>query len=276
MRIVNLGSISGVLIVASLMVTGQPAPAAGKTPATIVSPKRDEVVEPVHEFVGRVSIPGQPMVLIRPDVPGGEWYPQPTPEVSDRGVLKAKLRFGNDKTAKGTKFQVAIVVLTTDEDAELFKGKESLALVPETIAHSEVISVVLGKATSKKPAPETTPLAGLITYPEPEAKVKTVTEVSGKMTSEGWPVVIVRSNDPNDHWWIQGTAKFGEEGTFTSSARFGNDKTPNGKSFSVAFLTFPSAKAAEAYATGISLESLPIGISMSKEVSVILERPESK
>lgn len=276
MRIVDLGRFGGVIVAACFLVMDNPAPAAGKTPATIVSPKRDEVVEPVHEFVGRVSIPGQALVLIRPDVPGGEWYPQPAVEVSDRGVLKAKLRFGNDKTAKGTKFQVAIVVLTSADELELFKGKESLAIVPDSIAHSEVIPVVLGKASAAKSSADKTPVAGLITFPEPDAKVKTITEISGKMTSEGWPVVIVRSDAPNDHWWIQGPAKFGEGGSFTSSVRFGNDKTPNGKGFIVAVLTFPSAKAAEAYLPGISLENLPVGIAMSKEVPVILERPESK
>lgn len=276
MRIVDLGKLGGVIAAACLVICCRPAPAAGKAPATIVNPKRDEVVEPVYEFVGRVSMPGQPLVLVRPDVPGGEWYPQPAAEFTDRGVLKAKLRFGNEKTATGTKFQVAIVVLTSEEEVEMFKGKESLPVVPESIAHSEVIPVVLGKATSTKTSAEKTPVAGLITSPAPDAKVKTVAVVSGKMTSDGWPVVIIRSESPNDHWWIQGPAKFGEGGSFTSAARFGNDKTANGKGFVVAVLTFPSAKAAEAYAPGISLESLPAGVPVSKEVPVILERPESK
>lgn len=272
----DLGRIGGAVVIACLLVSGQPAPAAGKAPATIVSPKRDEVVEPVYEFVGRVSIPGQPLVLIRPDVPGGEWYPQPAGEFNDKGLLKAKLRFGNDKTAKGTKFQVAIVVLTSDEELEMFKGKESLAVVPESIAHSEVIPVVLGKAAAAKLPAEKAAVAGLITSPSPDAKVKTVTEVSGKMTSEGWPVVIVRSDLPNDQWWTQGQAKFGEGGSFTSTARFGNEKTQNGRGFLVAILTFPSAKAAEAFAPGTALETLPVGIPVSKEVAVILERPEAK
>jgi hypothetical protein len=89
-------------------------------------------------------------------------------------------------------------------------------------------------------------------------------------------VVIVRSDLPNDQWWTQGPAKFGEEGSFTSTARFGNEKTQNGRGFMVAILTFPSAKAAEAFAPGTALETLPVGIAVSKEVLVTLERPESK
>ncbi|MFN0021040.1 MAG: hypothetical protein ACKVP0_22505 [Pirellulaceae bacterium] len=275
MRITDSVRIGGAVAAAWLLAWSHPISAAEKAPASIVSPKRDEVVEPMQEVVGRISIPGQPVVLIRPDVPGGEWYPQPPVEPNDRGLFKAKLRFGNDKTASGTKFHIAIVVLTSDEEVDIFRGKESLAVVPESVAHSEVIPVVLGKATTAKAA-DKTPAVGAVTYPTPDAKVKTVTEVTGKMTSEGWPVVIVRCDNQNDEWWVQGQAKFGEEGAFTSTARFGNEKTPSGTKFRVAVLTFSSAKAAERFVTGISFEGLPPGIPRSKEVLVTLERPEGK
>lgn len=247
--------------------------ATGKSPASLVSPKRDETVGRSHEVTGKLAIAGHPLVLVRPDAVGGEWYVQPPVELSDRGYFKSKVRFGNDKTAAGAKFHVAVVVLRTPEEAEFFKGKEALPMVPPMFACSEPIPVVLGKPEAE-PA-DKNPSVGTLLRPAQDAKVKMITEVAGKLTTKGWPVVVVRSDDPNESWWVQGTAQLGDDGDFICQAQFGNDKTPTGSKFRVAFITLPSSDEADALTVGLALKKLP-DVPRSEEVVVTLDRPEAK
>jgi len=245
--------------------------APAKAPATIISPKRDETVTRWHEVVGKAAIAGQPIVLVRPQSLGGEWYVQAPVEVDGRGNFKSKVCFGSDLTKPGAKFQVAVIVLRTAEEVEFFKGKEVLLAIPETFLQTEAVSVVLGTGEVEVAAK----LSGAILTPTANLKVKSLQEITGKLTTKGWPVVLVRSDEANEEWWVQGSPKINTKGAFASTAQFGNEKTPSGKRFRLTFLTLPSVKEAAAFAIGSSLPKLPSDIPHAEPVTVILDRPEA-
>jgi hypothetical protein len=222
------------------------------------------------------------VVLVRPGA-AGEWYVQPPPELNERGYFKTTARFGNDKTAVGQKFQVAVVIIRSPEELEFFRGKEVLPMVPDSLARSEVIPVTLGDTADRK-EPDGNEAAGkkeaavptaTLLSPAADAVVKTKTRVAGRVSGKAWPVVLVRSDDPNESWWVQGPLELNSMGEFTCMAHFGSDKTPGGKPFRVIVLLLPDEKGASALPVGLALAQLPADVPRSAEIVVTRDQEEA-
>jgi hypothetical protein len=252
-----------------------------RSAVTIISPKRDSGVNPSHEVVGKMSIAAQPIVLVRAEVPGGEWYVQPTIGPNERGYFKSKARFGNDKTARGQRFQIAVVAARNKAELDFFNGKEFVPAIPEMMAISPTITVVLGDASAKEKRESDskvagTTSAGLLTHPRNNDSVASMMQVTGKVRTDEFPIVLVRNDERNEEWWVQGPIEFNKQGDFACQTRFGNEKTPDGQRFRVVVLSLPKAVAETSFSIGKAIAKLPDDVPRSDEIVVTVSRPETK
>jgi hypothetical protein len=244
--------------------------ATRRAAAQIVSPKRNEAVAGTCEVTGKLQVPGQPIVLVRPDFGDKHYWVQSPPVMGERGYFKAAVKIGNDKAKSGSKFLVCVVVLRSAAEAEFFKGKESLPILPDELARSEEIPLIL-RRNAEAPGAE---LNVTFMRPQPNAKVHRLEECVGQGPPDLKPIVLVRSEEVNGEWWVQDEVVVGKGGYFKTVLHMGNDRTANGTRFRVVVVAPRGEKEAALLQVGAALKALPAGIPRSKEIQVELNNPQ--
>jgi hypothetical protein len=116
----------------------------------VLKPQVDEKVRRVTEMLGRAEEKHYPVVLVRVADDGGLWWVQDPVQMGKGGYFKAIVRFGNDKTPSGTKFQVVVVTPRFSREAVGLKPGNSLADLPRGIARSKLLSVELERPGEQK------------------------------------------------------------------------------------------------------------------------------
>ena len=259
----SLRKLGGITLGAMLsMVMVQGLNAANNTGAVLLRPKQKEKVQNVTEVTGKILLPGYPIVLVRDDQPGGMWWAQEWAESTSPGLFKAQARIGNDKTANGTRFQIVVVMVPRAEDAKKFEPGTSFKELPSSLARSAEIVVVLDK-----PQDLTAATPELIRWPEVNGLVARVDSVLCAPFEDKKPIILVRSTESNDVWWVQSDSQHNKDGHFVSTAHFGNEKTAAGTRFRIVAI-FPEAELAAKLLPGTSLKELPMGVPRSAQVEV--------
>jgi hypothetical protein len=233
----------------------------------IVAPTRGAKVRSRQELIAKVLTPGQPIVLVRADQPGSQWWVQQPIEITGPQTFKAGLRFGNERTPNGTRFLVVVLLAQTEEEVAGFKPDVPLEDLPVGTPSSAELSVVFEREEMADSLPD------LILEPRPNAVVSHVEEVRGRLVGQGVPIVLVRAALPNSPWWIQSPAAItGDD--FKAQVRFGNDKTPPGTKFRTAVIMARDAQHAESYQVGGTLAELPKDLTRSEAIEVSLGEPD--
>ena len=241
------------------------ASAARRSSVEIVAPRHDEQIVRSTQVVGRLAVPGKPIVLVRPEGGDGHWWLQPPIEIGARGYFRTNARFGSGKEPAGAKFTIVVAVLRNKRELELFKDRESLQELPRGILRSgEVVVTLKAKAVGQGAS------AASIVSPSADATVGARHEVRGQLSSasDAVPVVLVRAEQPNSLWWVQGSPTMGQDKSFRISARFGNASTPAGMKFRVLVGSPATTEAAAQMKPGASFKTIPDGFSRSHEIRV--------
>jgi hypothetical protein len=111
--------------------------------------------------------------------------------------------------------------------------------------------------------------AGLvIESPKPGATVGTREELTGRITSEGWPVIFVQADIAGQPWWCQAPVAKVNGGAFSTQVVFGDEHTPSGTRFRVAGIVARSREEALKFTVGSKDQTLPEGFPRSAEVVV--------
>ena len=231
--------------------------------ATILTPQRGDSVLALGDLTFKSSGPGEPVVLVRA-VLDNMWWVQQSPEPMGDGLFTSQARFGNARTPDGTKFLITVLVPQSPEQAKPFEVGAALKELPSDAPRSAEVEVVLQRSARSASLPD------ILLQPEHNQEVKRVNEVLGKIAPDSQAIVLVRSADPNEPWWVQQPIEMGDEGQFKTTARFGNDSTPAGSRFKLVVIMPKDAEAAKAYQPGDAIKALPPGIACSKEVEVVL------
>jgi hypothetical protein len=262
MRLVTLRGITASAILSMALIQG--AYAANNTGATLIRPSQDAKVEMMSEVTGKVLMRGWPMVLVRADLPDCLWWAQQWAEpTAAAGYFKAKVRFGNDKSKDGSRFRLVVVMAKSEEDAKRFQPGSSFKDLPEELPRSAETVVVLKRWRFESEA-----IADVIKSPALNSQVGRMATVVGKGEKDSQPVVLVRSAESNSQWWVQSEPRISEDGSFSTTARFGNPETPAGTRFKL-LVIFPTKTQARAYMPAEPIQQLPKDISHSAEVEVI-------
>jgi hypothetical protein len=108
----------------------------------------------------------------------------------------------------------------------------------------------------------------VIEDPKPGATVGMNEEISGRLESEGWPVIFVQADIPGQPWWCQAPITRVEGGKFSAKVIFGDDLTPSGMKFRVAGIVTRTHDEALKFNIGSKYPSLPDGFPQSVELVV--------
>lgn len=235
--------------------------------ATILTPQQGDAVLAIGDLTIKTSEPGEPVVLVRAEL-DNMWWVQQSPEPMGDGFFSSRARFGNAKTADGTKFRITVLMPKSAEQAKPFEVGAALKELPSDAPRSAEVQVILQRSPRLASSPD------ILLQPEQNQEVKQIQEVVGKIAPDSQAILLVRSSDPNEPWWVQPPIEMGAEGRFTTNARFGNDQTPPGSRFKLMVIMPKDAQQAEAYQPGDAIKALPPGIGCSKEVEVVLGSTE--
>lgn len=109
--------------------------------------------------------------------------------------------------------------------------------------------------------------------PRQDSTVAPQSEVTGKVLTRGWPIVLVRADLPECLWWAQEWAEpTSATGYFKAKVRFGNDKSKDGSRFRVVVVIAKSEEDARRYKPGASFKRIPEDLPKSTETVVVLKR----
>lgn len=133
------------------------------------------------------------------------------------------------------------------------------------------LGLVLGPSVRAEETPPVTILS-----PKGKDNVERFFELTGKVLTRGWPVVLIRVDQPDSPWWVQAPVQATTPGSFSAPVRFGNDETPSGREFRVVVLMARTAEEAAQWKPGESVKDLDSGIPRSEEVGVVLIQPEQR
>lgn len=237
--------------------------------AVLVTPKQRAKVDRRTELIGKVLVRGWPVVLVRADQPGSQWWVQESAQGTAPAHFKVNARFGNDKTPAGTPFRVVVLMLQTAEQTKQFMPGVSFQVLPPNLPRSAETVVVLKQRDESKSKDASDAFADTIVSPQPMSKVSRNYPVAGRVAEELWPVVLVRSAEPNSPWWVQGKPVVDDQGEYRAMARFGSDKTPEGSEFRIVVLLVRRGSE-QPFAPGMVVKELPRHLKRSAELSVIL------
>jgi serine/threonine-protein kinase len=117
------------------------------------------------------------------------------------------------------------------------------------------------------PAPPPKP-GFVIESPKAGATVGMKEMITGRMESEGWPVIFIQADIPGQPWWCQAPVEQVDGGTFTANVVFGDERTPSGMKFRIAGIVTKTREEALKFTMGSQQQSLPEGFPKSAEVMV--------
>ncbi|MCR9197178.1 MAG: hypothetical protein NXI04_00905 [Planctomycetaceae bacterium] len=95
----------------------------------------------------------------------------------------------------------------------------------------------------------------------PVSRVENIVAVT---KAKGWPVALVRSDLPDDHWWVQ--QMVGIRGNaFAARANFGNENSIRGSVYHLVFVFLDSPEEVRRFRIAKQFKDLPEGIRRSRE-----------
>jgi hypothetical protein len=110
----------------------------------------------------------------------------------------------------------------------------------------------------------------VIVSPRRGAEVERFEEMEGRLTGDGWPVVLVKP--PGDEpWYVQPRVEGVKDGKFTSKVYFGDGETRSGTRFRIIILVVKNQAAAARFEAGDTLKTLPASLPKSEPVVVTKE-----
>jgi serine/threonine-protein kinase len=108
----------------------------------------------------------------------------------------------------------------------------------------------------------------VIDDPKPGASVGMREDLTGRIESEGWPVIFVQADIPGQPWWSQAPVEKLDAGRFSTKVVFGDEFTPPGTKFRIAGIVTRTREEALKFTMGSKLQALPEGYPQSVEVVV--------
>ncbi len=108
----------------------------------------------------------------------------------------------------------------------------------------------------------------VIESPKPGASVGMREELTGRLESDGWPVIFIQADIPGQLWWCQTPVVKVEGGRFTTKVVFGDEVTPNGTRFKIAGIVTRTREEALKFDVGAKDQNLPQGFPQSEVVIV--------
>lgn len=251
----------------------------------------------IQEVTGRIRAKGEPVVLVRADLPNEPWWVQGKPTPTARDKFKAKAIFGNSRSPVGARFRV-LVILVDPKVAlrdyptgqvirklpDVPRSREMLVTMPRT-GRPVIRAVPVKKIGSDSKPDETEDEKSPVGFTSPKtgSTVRQTATLSGKVEAGFTPVLLVRPLARDSVWWIQKPIRVSKTGEFSAMVVIGSQRTAEGTRFRIVALAVPddSKEKEEAkdetesnvpFISGDFLRKLPDDIAASKELVLTLRR----
>jgi hypothetical protein len=108
----------------------------------------------------------------------------------------------------------------------------------------------------------------VIENPKQGATVDMREDLTGRIESEGWPVIFVQADIPGQPWWCQAPVDKVDGGGFSTKVVFGDEFTPSGTRYRIAGIVTRTRDEALKFNMGSKQLALPEGFPQSVEVIV--------
>jgi serine/threonine-protein kinase len=108
----------------------------------------------------------------------------------------------------------------------------------------------------------------VIESPKEGATVDMKELLTGRLESDGWPVIFVQADIPGQPWWCQAPVEKVDGGRFSTNVVFGDDFTKSGTKFRVAGIVARTREDAIKFDMGSKAQALPEGYPQSAQVVV--------
>ena len=82
-------------------------------------------------------------------------------------------------------------------------------------------------------------------------------DLTGRIESEGWPVIFVQADIPGQPWWCQAPIAKVDGGRFSTKVVFGDELTPQGTKFRIAGIVARTREEALKFDIGSKQGSCP-------------------
>ncbi|NND98136.1 MAG: hypothetical protein HKN47_12485, partial [Pirellulaceae bacterium] len=208
-----------------------------------------------------------PIILIRNDKPGSAWYSQPEVVKVGSGRTATGVRFGNAKTIAGERFRIRLAIPTTRRQRAALSTNEPIKQLPDNIQYGAPTivefdpdkkpTVEFGTLKFEKAVSEGSSLVRLV-GPADRSIVSRRPTVTGLCDPSLVPMVLVRTEDDKETWYVQQPCQRSAGGGFRSTVYLGKLGTPAGTKFQVvAILVAPDQ--VENFRAGEPLPELPEG-----------------
>ena len=127
---------------------------------SIATPRSETSVRRVVDVAGKVAKGHTPVVIVRPIASEKLWCVQMKPMLTDEISFKSKIVLGNEQTAEGTRFRIAVLAFEDADVAAAIKAGSSLKELPKGVSVSSEVTVTLRsspKVEAQKPLPPVQP-----------------------------------------------------------------------------------------------------------------------
>jgi WD40 repeat protein len=115
------------------------------------------------------------------------------------------------------------------------------------------------------------PSSLVIESPREGATVGMREDLTGRIRSEGWPVIYVQPDIPGQPWWCQAPVAKIDGGKFTTKVHFGDELTPSGTKFRIAGIVARTREEALEFNKRGTEHDLPEGFPQTEVVVVTLQ-----
>jgi eukaryotic-like serine/threonine-protein kinase len=108
----------------------------------------------------------------------------------------------------------------------------------------------------------------VIESPQEGATVDMRAELTGRLESDGWPVIFVQADIPGQPWWCQAPVEKVDGRRFTATVVFGDEFTPSGTKYRIAGIVTRTREDALKFNIGTKQQALPDGFPQSVPIVV--------
>jgi hypothetical protein len=247
--------------------------AVAQSSAVIHWPPADGPVATHEDVKIEMRGPGLPVIAIRSLEKGDRWWIQRPVQSSDSQHIEVPARFGNDRTPNGTRFQLAVGIVASSEQAASLAANVLIDELPPEMDTAEIREVVLERSESGRQRAD---FKAELLYPTPQHIVERVQLISLRLQTpaEELPRLLVRAGSEASDWWVQEPLREAGEGTLEGSARIGNEHTAPGSVFLLLLVVPTDQEARAALKTGAALRDLS-AYRCSHPIAIVTGAPSS-
>lgn len=108
----------------------------------------------------------------------------------------------------------------------------------------------------------------LIQTPDPDLEVAQVENLVATTNAKGWPIALVRSDIPEDVWWVQQAVGIRGK-SFAARVNFGNRDSLSGSAYKLVIVFLDSEEEVRRFRIAKQFEEIPKGVRRSREFTYV-------